>query len=150
MRPTTIITLLTADHKEVANMFAILEKTTSRAARKRREIFTKLDTALSAHAEFEEAQVYPLLEAAKQHRPLALEALEEHDQLKRLLVELRELDAADERWMAKLTVLMEDVRHHVKEEEGDLFTKLRSLVDTEELVRLGQAYEETKAELSVA
>ena len=149
MRTTNIISLLTADHKEVASMFATLEKSTARSARTRREIFAKLDAALSAHADFEEEQIYPLLEVDKKNRPVAFEAVEEHNQLKRLLVELRELDAADERWMAKLTVLIEDVRHHVKEEEGTLFPRLRAIADSDELVRLGQAYEETKAPLPV-
>lgn len=135
-----IITDLRAEHREVARMFEVLEKTTARATRKRQDLFAELDQALSVHAEFEEVHVYPLLTARKSSKDLSLEAFEEHAQIKHLLRELRELDPQHERWMAKLTVLMEDVRHHVKEEEGELFPELRKACGSKELAGLAQEY----------
>lgn len=141
----SIITLLTADHRDVSALFERLEKTTDRAEKKRAELFMQVDQALSLHADFEEARVYPLLREKKASTPIALEAVEEHLQIKRLLAEIRDLDPRDERWMAKLTVLMENVRHHVKEEEDEAFPKLKKQVASEDLQQLAEEYEQAKA-----
>lgn len=143
MRSPTIITLLKSDHKEVAAFFEILENT--KAPGKRAKIFSQLDQALSVHAEFEEERVYPLLQARKASKDMALEAIEEHAQIKRLLTELRELDPADDRWKAKATVLAEDVRHHVKEEESDDLPELKKIVGEDELIVLAEEYEALRA-----
>lgn len=136
-----ITAILRSEHKKVSSLFEELEKTTGRSSRKRQELFAELDQALSVHAEFEEKKVYPLITARKSDKDLGLEALEEHAQMKRLLAELRQLDPLHERWMAKVTVLMEDVRHHVKEEEGELFPALRKAASAKELSQLAEAYE---------
>ena len=146
MPTPTILTQLTVEHREVAKLFAELEKTTERSGKKREELFAQLDKALSTHAEFEEARVYPLLEQKKSSKPTALEAVEEHIQIKRLLGELRDLQAQDEHWTAKMTVLMENVIHHVKEEESEAFPKLIKAVPTSELVSLREEYKASKAD----
>ena len=69
---------------------------------------------------------------------LVLEALEEHHVAKWVLSELDRLTPEDERFTAKFTVLAESVRHHVKEEEGELFPKLRKSFTRNELDALGQ------------
>jgi len=143
--PTNIISVLRTEHREVTKLFEILEKTTSRSARRRLELFAEIDASLRHHAEFEEKHVYPLLTAKKISMPTALEAIEEHAQVKRLLTDLRPLDAPDERWMAKIMVLMEDVRHHVKEEEGEMFGQLRKSADEKQLADLAAKYETFKA-----
>lgn len=144
MRKPTIITLLKADHKTVAGLFDVLDDT--KAPGKRAKIFARLDQALSAHAEFEEERVYPLLQARKASKDMALEAIEEHAQIKRLLSELRDLNPADERWKAKVTVLAEDVRHHVKEEESDDLPELKKAVSEDILLSLAEKYNESLAE----
>ncbi len=142
---SNIITVLVAEHRQVSGLLETLAKISARSVRKRAEVFAEIDQALSKHADFEEERVYPLLAAKRADKPMALEAVEEHGQIKRLLAELRELDPADERWLAKLTVLTEDVRHHVKEEEGELLPKLRSSADAATLGALADEYEEAKA-----
>ena len=144
MPTSNIITQLTKEHREVAEIFSEIEKTTERSGKKRQELFAKLDKALSAHAEFEEARVYPLLEEKKASKPTALEAVEEHLQIKRLLEELRDLQPQDEVWSAKITVLMENTSHHVKEEENEVFNQLKKIVSSSDLVKLGEEYETTK------
>ena len=146
MPTTTILTILATDHREVAKLFAELEKTTERSGKKRQELFARLDAALSVHADFEEERVYPLLEAKKSSQATALEAVEEHLQIKRLLGELRDLDPQDPQWTAKITVLMENVRHHVKEEEGEAFPQLRKVVTSSGLVELGEDYQAVKSD----
>jgi hemerythrin superfamily protein len=111
---------------------------------RRQEVFSKIDQDLCTHASFEERQVYPLLVGGKASHATALETLEEHLQIKRLLNELRHLDPQDERWMAKAKVLMEDVSHHVREEEGEVFPQLRKDASAETLQRLAQEYQALK------
>lgn len=146
MATTTILNILSTDHREVAKLFDELEKTSEKSGKKRMELFAQLDTALSAHAEFEEARVYPLLEGKKSSQATALEAVEEHIQIKRLLGELRDLDPQDAHWTAKMTVLKENVRHHVKEEEGEAFPLLKKAVSSSELVELGEEYQAVKGD----
>jgi hypothetical protein len=74
-----------------------------------------------------------------------LEALEEHHVVKWLLWELEDLNAKDERFDAKVTVMMENVRHHVKEEEDELFSDLRDVATPAELRELGEALEQARA-----
>lgn len=146
MPATTILNILSTDHREVAKLFAELEKTTERSGRKRQDLFTTLDKALSVHADFEEERLYPLLESKKASQATALEAVEEHLQIKRLLSELRDLNPQDAQWTAKMTVLMENVRHHVKEEEGEAFPQLKKMVDRSELEQLGEEYQSRKSD----
>ena len=141
---TNIITMLTTEHREVSALFEQLDKTTDRAQKKRAELFSKIDHALSIHADFEEAQVYPLLQEEKATQPIAYEAVEEHLQIKRLLAELRDLDTRDPRWFAKATVLGENVRHHVKEEEREALPKLKKQTSQDELRRLAEEYAKVK------
>ena len=143
MSRTSIITLLKADHREVTHLFEQLAAVNSPT--KRRTLFAAIDQALSLHADFEEANVYPLLKQRKDTRDAALEAVEEHGQIKRLLADLRTLEADDVRWKAKLTVLSEDVRHHVKEEEGTVFPELSEAAAEVDLVALGAQYQEAKS-----
>jgi hypothetical protein len=96
---------------------------------------------------FEEESVYPVLQRKQRTRDAALEAVEEHLQAKQLLHDLAGMASGDERWKAKMTVLMEDIRHHVKEEEqaGGLFSELESALEQAELVELAKDYEATKS-----
>ena len=66
-----------------------------------------------------------------------LEAVEEHHVVKLLIAELRELDASDETYKAKATVLMENVRHHIEEEEGEMFPAVRSALGRKRLQEIG-------------
>ena len=73
-----------------------------------------------------------------------LEALEEHHLVKGTLAELEKMSPRDERFDAKIAVLRENVRHHVEEEEGALFPRLRRLMDGAELGVLGEAMDEAR------
>jgi hypothetical protein len=75
---------------------------------------------------------------------IALESLEEHHIVKWLLSELADLDPKAERFDAKVTVLMENVRHHVEEEQDDFFPKVRDGLSRSELSELGDALAEAK------
>jgi len=144
MAVTTIITVLKKDHDEVDLLFD--KATSTKNTDKRRALFGKINETLQVHTQFEEEHLYPVLEAKKSTKDHALEALEEHAVIKHLLAEIAQTDPADDRWKAKVTVLAENVRHHVKEEEqkGGLFEKLKKSLTDDELAQLADEYLATK------
>ena len=78
---------------------------------------------------------------------LLREAVEEHLSVKRIIADAMELDPSDEQFEAKVTTLQEQVDHHVEEEEGDLFKKVKKAMDADELEALGTQMENLMAEL---
>ena len=133
------IALLKADHAEVQKLFKRFEALGPRAKKSKADIADRVIAALSQHAAIEEQILYPAIrERMADEEELVLEALEEHHVAKWVLSELDRLTPEDERFTAKFTVLAESVRHHVKEEEGELFPKLRKSFTRNELDALGQ------------
>jgi hemerythrin-like domain-containing protein len=82
-----------------------------------------------------------LLESREETRELTLEAVEEHKVVRRLLSELARMAKDSGQWMAKLTVLRENVEHHVEEEEDELFKLARSTLAPEEVEELADDLE---------
>jgi len=77
-----------------------------------------------------------------------LEGYEEHDVVNILLGELDALPVEDETWGPKAKVMIENIEHHIEEEEGDMFVKARQVLDRAELVDLGRVMAARKAELA--
>src|SRR4051812_24004858 len=139
------ITLLKNDHKTVEKLFKQFEKAGDRATTAKRNTVDKIIEELSVHAAIEEQVFYPAIrELVPESEDMVLESLEEHHIVKWTLSELESLGPEDERFVAKVTVLMESVRHHVEEEEGDLFPEIRSAVGRKRLGEIGDAMEEAK------
>jgi hemerythrin-like domain-containing protein len=135
---TDAIALLKQDHREVEQLFKRFEKASDGAHKEKGRLVASMIEALSRHAAIEEMVFYPAVRRAVPREETAvLEALEEHHVVKWLLSELEGLDPAAERFDAKTTVLIESVRHHVKEEESDLFPKVRAKIARRELLELG-------------
>ena len=142
-----VVALLKRDHKAVAEMFAQVEALGPRAVEQRRKLGEKICEALVAHSTFEKEQLYPpFRERAedKEEREQILEAFEEHAIVDRLVEELQGMDAKDERYEAKLMVLIESVKHHVKEEEREVLPVVKELFEPEELLELGERFIEAK------
>ena len=114
---------LKKDHKKVGGLLDKIAKTSERAEKTREELFEELSDCFALHASIEEEIVYPILKEKKQTHDITLEAFEEHHVVKELILELSEMEADTEEWTAKLTVLKENIEHHVKEEEGEMFPK---------------------------
>jgi hemerythrin superfamily protein len=134
------IKLLKDDHKTVEHLFKRFEKAGDHAVVEKREVVDRIIEELSKHAAVEEQLFYPVIRATVPGtEDTALESLEEHHIVKWLLSELDGLDPEDERFDAKVTVLIENVRHHVKEEEGELFPKVRDELGRAALGDLGDA-----------
>lgn len=140
------ITLLKKDHETVEKLFKRFEKTGDRALAERRKIVDRIIEELSVHAVIEEQLFYPVTRATVEDLDddIVLESLEEHHVVKWLLDELEKMDPAHERFKAKVTVLIENVRHHVEEEEGDYFPQVRAALGRNDLNELGDAMAEAK------
>jgi hypothetical protein len=139
--------LLKKDHKKVSDLFKQLEETTERAVKTREELFGKLKQELDVHARIEEQIFYPAIKEAEETHEITLEAIEEHNVVKQLLSELDSMPVDDERWTAKLTVLKENVEHHVEEEEGEMFKDAQKVLSAEQVEELGARMESSKQEL---
>jgi hemerythrin superfamily protein len=134
------ITLLKEDHKNVEKLFERFEKAGDKAYTTKRAIVDRIIEELSVHAAIEEQLFYPITRATvPETEDIALESLEEHHIVKRLLNELESMSPEAERFDAKVTVLMENVRHHVEEEEEEYFPKVRDEFGRKALNDLGDA-----------
>ena len=134
------ITLLKEDHRTVEALFKRFEKAGDRAHKEKRTIVDRIIEELSIHAVVEEQVFYPVARATvPATEDVALESLEEHHIVKWVLSELESMDPEHERFDAKVTVLIENVRHHVEEEEQDFFPKVREELGRKGLADLGEA-----------
>ncbi|HET7488566.1 MAG TPA: hemerythrin domain-containing protein [Acidimicrobiales bacterium] len=139
------ITLLKQDHKTVESLFKKFEKTGPRAHAAQRDLAERIVRELSVHAAIEEQLFYPAIrKAVPDTEDMVLESLEEHHIVKWVAKELDGGDPEDERFRAKMTVLIENVRHHVEEEEQELFPQVRQAMGRKALGELGTAMEDAK------
>ena len=129
--------LLEQQHRDLEELFAGLSA--AGPAGRRTALVTQLVRAVEAHSPIEETVFYPAArKAAPDTTDHVLESIEEHHVVVWMLSELATMDPADERFTAKVTVLIENVRHHVKEEEQDWFPQVRKAVGTKDLRQLGE------------
>ena len=129
--------LLHEDHETVDRLLEELI-TGNTGSKNRAEMASEVVRELSIHAAIEEQLLYPLVRKTfSAHEPEVMEDLEEHHVVKVLASEIEGLDADDPRLVAKAKVLAENVRHHVEEEESQLFPLLEQELTTDELDELG-------------
>ena len=139
------ITLLKQDHKAVEDLFKKFEKAGPNAKKSKAQLVEKIVKELAIHAAIEEQVFYPAIrEAVPDTESTVLESLEEHHIVKWVLSELEGMGPDDERFEAKVTVLMENVRHHVEEEEQELFPEVRKAIGRKAMNDLGDALELAK------
>jgi hemerythrin-like domain-containing protein len=132
------ITILTDDHRDVKRLLDELETTTERGIKTRHELFGRLKELLTVHETIEEEIFYPALRDHPKTKEIALEGYEEHDVVDSIMGQLASLPVDDETWGAKATVMIENLRHHIEEEEGEMFPKARTVFDADELTELGE------------
>lgn len=126
------IALLKADHETVSQMFAEYEKT--RSVPNKKALVAEICTALSVHAQIEEEIFYPAVKTALKDKLLVPEATVEHASVKDLIAQIEGVEPDGEMFDAKVKVLSEYVKHHVKEEQNEMFPKVKSSsLDTVEL-----------------
>lgn len=137
------IELLKADHKVVDGLF---QKVKATDEEEHPALFEQIKAELDVHAHIEEAVFYPKLiaDGDKELADLTREGIEEHHQVKLFLREISALADESEKFEPKLKVLMEDVEHHVMEEEGEMFQMVEEQFDAGVLDELGSQMEEEK------
>jgi hypothetical protein len=117
------IALLKADHRRVSDLYAQYEKT--RSASKKRSLVASICQELSVHAQVEEEIFYPAVKAALKDKELVPEAQVEHATLKELIAQVQDKEPDGELFDAKIKVMSEYTKHHVKEEQNEMFPKAR-------------------------
>lgn len=141
------IELLKADHKAVDKLFQQVEATDEGEHAK---IFEQIKSELDTHTHIEETILYPALkqEGDEELKDLTLEAIEEHHGIKIFLREIAALSGDSEKFEPKLTVLIENTRHHVMEEEGEMFKMIEEQFEPEIIEQWGEEMETEKAKFA--
>ena len=142
-----VIEILEHDHREVEEMFAELESlrgaATDEAKTRRKDLADQVTIELVRHSVAEEVLVYPKVE--KQVSAEQVEhAREEHAEAEETLARLEKLDADDPGFDDELATLMAEIRHHIEDEEGQMFAHMRQVIDEDELRKLGKRVEAFK------
>jgi hemerythrin superfamily protein len=141
--PKDAIGMLRADHAAVSQLF--VDYTKSRSANRKKALVSEICTALSVHAQIEEEVFYPAVKKALKDKLLVPEATIEHASVKDLIDQLEGAEPDGEMYDAKVKVLSEYVKHHVKEEQNEMFPKAKAAAL--DMVALGARMAARKDEL---
>jgi iron-sulfur cluster repair protein YtfE (RIC family) len=143
---TDAIVLLKKDHKEVRAVFAAFEKAGDTALATKGRLVDKMIELLTVHTYIENEVMYPRVRALLPDlEDDVLESYEEHHVADVLVSELYAMEPSDERFTAKTTVLIENVRHHMEEEEQDWFPKVREGLGRKVIQEIGAEMIQAKA-----
>jgi hypothetical protein len=141
------VKMLKDDHKQVKGLFREFESAGERAYRKKQSIAERVFTELEIHSRLEEEIFYPAARAqSKDLAEVVDEGIEEHHVVDVLIGELKAMEPEDERYDAKFTVLIENVEHHIEEEEGEMLPDAEKKLGAG-LERLGEQMMSRKQEL---
>lgn len=144
MTHNALYKLLKEDHREITSLCRRMHEVSSRAKKSRRRLLSRLTDLLQAHTHAEEQTLYDRLKAeSTSEQPiheLVLEGFEEHHMADTLLGEINILDVTDERWAAKVEVLGEMLKHHIKEEEGEIWPKAHKILSNEDFQSLASQF----------
>jgi hemerythrin superfamily protein len=139
------VALLKADHRQVEQWFSQFDKSTSKS--KKQQLADNICEALTIHTAIEEEIFYPAFLQATKDKDLHHEAVVEHAGAKNLIAEIQDMSSSDDFFDAKVTVLSEMIKHHVKEEEqpGGMFAEAKK--SKMDLQQLGEQLAARKQEL---
>ena len=132
------IVLLKNDHKEIRRVFRDFEGAGENATKRKGQLVDKMIELLTVHTYIENEVMYPRVRALLPDlEDDVLESYEEHHVADLLVMELAPMTYKDERFEAKATVLIENVEHHIQEEEQDWFPKVREGLTRTQLREIG-------------
>jgi hemerythrin superfamily protein len=136
-----VIEVLEQDHREVEQMFTELEALRGASSdedkERRKDLTEQVTIELVRHSVAEEVLVYPKVEDEVSEEEVE-HAREEHAEAEETLQRLEKLDADDPSFDDELATLMEEIRHHIEDEEGQMFAHMRQVIDADELRTLGK------------
>jgi hemerythrin-like domain-containing protein len=136
---TDAIVLLKNDHKEVRRLFREFEAAGENASAKKGQLVDKIIEQLTVHTYIENEVMYPRVrELLPDLEDDILESYEEHHVADVLVMELAAMSPEHDRFEAKTTVLIENVRHHIEEEESEWFPQVRDGLSRKQLQELGE------------
>jgi len=140
--------MLKADHDRVQKLFKEFEAAGERAYEKKRGIAEEVFTELEIHTKLEEEIFYPAVQARadKEGEELLAESLQEHHVVDVLMGEMRKLNPGNDEYQAKFQVLMENVEHHIEEEEQEMMPEAKEALG-DALAELGERMLRRKEEL---
>ena len=138
------LSLLKQDHHKAKEAIKNIEKTSDQATKERGELFQSLVDDLTVHERIEEEIFYPALEEQPKTKDLILESYVEHNVVDELTDEISTIELGDEKWLPTFKVFKENLEHHMKEEEDELFPKTKSIFSSEKLEDLGARMAELK------
>jgi hemerythrin-like domain-containing protein len=142
---TDAIVLLKKDHQEIKRAFAAFEKAGENAHARKGQLVDRIIELLTVHTYIENEVMYPRVrELLPEVEDDVLESYEEHHVADVLVMELAAMKPDDERFTAKTTVLIENVRHHIEEEEKEWFPKVREALSRTVLSEIGEAMAESR------
>jgi len=141
-RKLDALDLLEADHIRVEFLFFQWRMTNDRA--RREELFSMIKKELLAHTSLVETYFYPACEKISETKRLIMDSKEEHKLIKQLLREISSLSQGNERVVAKMRVLTEEVQNHVRIEENVLFPRIRTFMKKNQLDRLSRDLRQAK------
>jgi len=142
---TDAIVLLKDDHKEILRVFRDFEKAGDGALKTKGRLVDRMIELLTVHTYIENEVMYPRVrELVPELEDDVLESYEEHHVADVLVTELAVMDPSDERFTAKATVLIENVRHHIEEEESEWFPQVRESLSRTVLREIGAAMVEAR------
>lgn len=142
-----VIEVLEHDHREVEEMFQQLESlrgATSEEDRQRRKKITEdVTIELVRHSVAEEVLVYPKVEHQVSKEEVE-HARKEHAEAEETLAKLEKIDSDDPKFDDEVAELINEIRHHIEDEEGEMFAHMRQSIDPDELLKLGERVEAFK------
>jgi hemerythrin-like domain-containing protein len=142
---TDAIMLLKADHKELRRLFREFDQAGKRAVKRKADLVNRILSMLTVHTYIENEVMYPQVRALlPELEDDVLESYEEHHVADLLCIELAAMPATADHFDAKATVLIENVSHHIEEEEQEWFPKVRAGLSRKQLQQIGVLLEEAK------
>jgi len=143
------ITMLKSDHAMVKRLLRELDGTTERAIKQREALVAQIEREIKMHSQLEEEVFYPAFKAKTENtdaEDLFYEAAEEHHIVDMVLPALKAANPKSHEFSAKAKVLKDLIEHHIREEEGQMFPKARTLFSDEQLRKLGDLMQARKAD----
>lgn len=142
-----ILTTLKAEHDELRSLFEQVNATTDRAEKTRLQLLEKIEAALVPHAKWEETMFYPAFAERASHEQLLLytAAMQEHRAVEQsVLPDLKACDPTSREFAGSAKVMGEQIDHHAREEERELFAAMRQLFSPKELAEMDEQYAQWK------